>query len=63
MGFKQAHRRDTNYDKLLDYMLTVLILRDGDLKSHKHLTRTVFYFMYWVCDIGETKADVDAPAN
>lgn len=56
-----AHRGDfANYDKLLNYLLSVLIQRDGDLRSHKRLTRTVFYFMYWACDIGETEEETSA---
>lgn len=56
-----VHRGDfPSYDKLLDYMLTVLIKRDSDLRSHKRLTRTVFYFMYWACDIGDTEREINA---
>jgi len=40
------------YDRLLDHLLEGLIERDGDLKAHKRITRTVFYYMYWACDIG-----------
>lgn len=49
-----VHRSDfENYDRLLNYLLELLIERDGDLRSNKRLTRTVFYFMYWSCDIGK----------
>ena len=51
------------YDKLLDYLLSVLIQRDGDLRSNKRLTRTVFYFMYWSCDIGETEEEDNASSE
>ncbi len=58
-----AHRSDfETYDKLLDHLVSGLILRDGDLRSHKRLTRTVFFFMYWACDIGDTE-DVDATSD
>lgn len=37
------HRNDfKNYDKLLNYMLDILISRDGDLRANKSLTQTVF---------------------
>ncbi|ACY13557.1 ABC-three component system protein [Haliangium ochraceum] len=50
------------YDKLLDYLVNRLIERDGDLRAQKRLTRTVFYFMYWACDIGATEEEIgDAP--
>lgn len=59
-----VHREDfATYDKLLDYLLSVLIKRDGDLRSHKRLTRTVFYFMYWNCDIGETEEETSASSE
>ncbi|MCK5804933.1 MAG: hypothetical protein KAI66_19000 [Lentisphaeria bacterium] len=59
-----AHRQDfDNYDKLLDHLLSLLIERDGDLRSHKRLTRIVFYFMYWTCDIGTTEEEAHAAAD
>jgi hypothetical protein len=51
------------YDKLLDHLISVLINRDGDLSAHKRLTRTVFYFMYWSCDIGATEEEAHASAE
>ena len=48
-----AYKNDFEvYDKLLDYLLTTLIERDSDLRANKRLTRAVFYYMYWTCDIG-----------
>lgn len=59
-----AHRGDfESYDKLLNYLESQLIKRDGDLKANKKLTRTVFYFMYWSCDIGTTGGEHDATAT
>jgi hypothetical protein len=40
-----------------------LIVRDGDLSSNKRLTRTVFYYMYWNCDIGDMEEADDAAAD
>lgn len=45
------------YDSLLNTLLSTLIERDGDLKSNKRITRVVFYYMYWVCDIGRSPED------
>lgn len=59
-----AYRQEfSSYDKLLDYLISVLIMRDGDLSSHKRLTRTVFYFMYWSCDIGAVEEEAHAPSE
>lgn len=59
-----AHRGDfATFDKLLDHLLGLLIERDGDLRSHKRLTRMVFYFMYWACDIGATAGEEHAAAD
>jgi hypothetical protein len=52
-----------SYDRLLDYLISVLIMRDGDLSSRKRLTRTVFYFMYWSCDIGTVEEEAHAPSE
>ena len=56
-----AYRNDfESYDKLLEHLVSMLIERDGDLRSNKRLTRTVFYFMYWSCDIGTTEEESNA---
>jgi hypothetical protein len=52
-----------SYDRLLDYLISVLIMRDGDLSARKRLTRTVFYFMYWSCDIGTVEEEAHAPSE
>lgn len=49
-----AHRNEyDNFDKVLNHIYELLINRDNDLKSHKKLTRTVLFYMYWNCDIGK----------
>jgi hypothetical protein len=48
-----------NFDKLLENLLSLLIERDSDLKSNKRLTRTVYYFMYWACDIGTIEGEME----
>lgn len=48
-----AHRGSfASYEHQLQYLLDRLIERDGDLKSNTRITRTVYYYMYWACDIG-----------
>ena len=54
-GALVAHRRWYNsYDLMLDDMLKWLLRRDSDLAANKRLTRTVFFFMYWACDVGSS---------
>ena len=51
-----AHSKDLgNFDKVLDYIIRMLVDRDSTLKSHKRLTRAMVYFMYFNCDIGKNK--------
>lgn len=59
-----VHRSDfETYDKMLEHLISTLIERDGDLRSNRRLARTVFYFMYWSCDIGETKEKSNASST
>ncbi len=56
------HRSDfETYDRLLDYLVSMLIERDADLRAHRRITRIVFYFMYWACDIGEADKNDASP--
>jgi hypothetical protein len=56
-----AHREDySNFDRILNHLYDLLIMRDSDLKKHKKLTRTMLFYMYWNCDIGK---DNDATTN
>ena len=43
------------FDQVLNYLLDLLFSRDPILRQHKHkrLTRTVLFYMYWICDIGK----------
>lgn len=48
-----VYRNDfATYDRILEYLLSLLLERDVDLAANKRLTRTVVYYMYWSCDIG-----------
>lgn len=40
------------YDELLHITLNRLIGAEPDLKLNLQLTKAVFFYMYWVCDIG-----------
>ena len=42
-----------SFDRVLNYIYTMLIGRDSDLKSEKKLTRIFLHYMYYFCDIGE----------
>jgi len=41
------------FDEVMEYLVELLFNRDPILRSHKRLTRTVLFYMYWNCDIGE----------
>ncbi len=43
---------DVPYERLLETLITRLFQRDFDLRKDKRLTRTVVYYMYCICDIG-----------
>lgn len=56
-----AHRKDyQTFDKVMDYLADLLFNRDPILSKHKKLTRTILFYMYWYCDIGEVE---DAETN
>ena len=42
-------------DEVMEYLVDLLFNRDPVLRQHAHkrLTRTVLFYMYWNCDIGE----------
>lgn len=50
------------FDEVMEYLVDQLFNRDPVLRQHTHkrLTRTVLFYMYWNCDIGEVD---DASAN
>lgn len=43
---------DVPYERLLETLINRLFGRDFDLRNNKQLTRTVVYYMYCNCDIG-----------
>lgn len=49
-----------SFDEVMEYLLDLLFNRDPVLRANKRLTRTVLFYMYWNCDIGE---DEGAKAN
>ena len=51
-----AKRKDyQTFDDVMEYLVDLLFNRDPVLRQHAHkrLTRTVLFYMYWNCDIGE----------
>lgn len=51
-----AKRKDyQTFDEVMEYLVDLLFSRDPVLRQHAHkrLTRTVLFYMYWNCDIGE----------
>lgn len=57
-----SKRKDfQNFDAVMEHLLDLLFARDPILRQQKHkrLTRTVLFYMYWNCDIGEV-AHVEA---
>jgi hypothetical protein len=51
-----AKRKDyQTFDEVMEYLVDLLFNRDPVLRQHAHkrLTRTVLFYMYWNCDIGE----------
>lgn len=51
-----AKRKDyQNFDDVMEYLIDQLYNRDPILRqyTHKRLTRTMLFYMYWNCDIGE----------
>ncbi len=55
-GFILAHRQERHsFDQVLEKLFKLLIDRDYDLRINKRLTRTVFYYMYWNCDLGSER--------
>lgn len=55
-----ASRADyQTFDDLFNYLVDFLVKRDGVLAANRRLTRTMVFYMYWHCDIGET-ADAQA---
>ena len=51
-----AKRKDyQTFDEVMEHLVDLLFSRDPVLRQHTHkrLTRTVLFYMYWNCDIGE----------
>lgn len=50
-----AHRGEyQSFDHVFNYLVDLLIKRDGVLSRNVRLTRALIFYMYWHCDIGET---------
>lgn len=51
-----------NVDDVINYLIDLLFARDAVLRqrTHKRLTRSLVYYMYWNCDIGKVEDDAAA---
>lgn len=50
-----AKRADyQSFDDVFNYLVDLLLSRDGVLARSRRLTRAMIFYMYWHCDIGET---------
>lgn len=57
-----SKRKDyQSFDEVVEYLVDLLFKRDPILRKrgHKRLTRAVLFYMYWNCDIGQSR-DVEA---
>ena len=53
-----AKRKDyQTFDEVLEYLFDLLFERDPILQKNKKLTRTIVFYMYWNCDLGEKVND------
>lgn len=52
----ERRARGASMDTLINDLIHRLLYRDGDLRRNKRLTRTVLYYMYWICDLGREAA-------
>lgn len=53
--FKNNHHL---FDQVIENTIDLIINRDNDCKRNKSLTRSMIYYMYYKCDIGENNATV-----
>jgi hypothetical protein len=55
-----AKRNDfRSFDDVMNYLWGLLFDRDSTLRANKRLTRTLVFYMYWNCDLGDS-GEVDA---
>ncbi len=55
-GFILTHRQERHsFDQVLERLFKLLVDRDYDLRINKRLTRIIFYYMYWNCDLGSER--------
>lgn len=49
-----AKRKDYQlFDEVINYLVGLLVDRDPVLRANKRLTRTLIFYMYWNCDVGQ----------
>lgn len=52
---KKSHHE---FDEVIEKTIELVLKRDNDCKRNKRLTRTMIYYMYYLCSIGENRAVV-----
>ena len=51
-----SKRKDyQSFDEVMEHLMALLFARDSILRANKKLTRVMLFYMYWNCDIGESK--------
>ena len=50
---KKSHHE---FDEVIEKTIELVLKRDNDCKRNKRLTRTMIYYMYYLCSIGENSA-------
>lgn len=56
-----AKRKDyQEFDQVMEYLVDLLFHRDPVLTRYKRITRSVLFYMYWNCDIGESSLDSES---
>lgn len=49
-----AKRKDyQTFDEVITYLIRLVFARDAVLRANRKLTRTMIFYMYWNCDLGE----------
>ena len=42
------------FDEVINYLIQLVLSRDATLRAHTKLTRTMIFYMYWNCDLGNS---------
>lgn len=42
------------FDEVINYLIRLVLSRDATLRANARLTRTMIFYMYWNCDVGQS---------